>query len=63
MLPIVSEIANKPWHRHRVYPAIGKRNVRQIIPTKQSFEEIYYLNYHRTSRHSLYKSIEKYLKA
>lgn len=51
----VKPIINK---LHTVYVAMGKRSVRDA---SLSFEEKFYLDHHRTTRHKLYEIIEKYL--
>lgn len=43
----------------RVYPALGKRSV----DVASSFEDIFYFNHHRDTRHDLYNVIEKYIEA
>lgn len=43
----------------RVYQALGKRSV----DVATSFEDIFYFNHHRDTRHDLYRVIEKYLEA
>lgn len=43
---------------HTVYVAMGKRSVRD---TSLSFDEKFYLEHHRNTRHKLYEIVEKYL--
>lgn len=43
---------------HTVYVAMGKRSVRDA---SLSYEEKFYLDHHRSTRHNLYEIIEKYL--
>lgn len=43
---------------NRVYSAIEKRNIYNPIAT---YEEKFYLDHHRNTRHELYELIEKYL--
>lgn len=50
--------------RHRVYPVLGKRSVRDLNVHHQDHEEDRLaLHHHRSTRHSLYESIERYLEA
>lgn len=46
--------------RHFVYAAIGKRS---IDARHRSAEEQFYIDHHRSTRHNLYRTIAKYLKA
>ncbi|KAJ6635414.1 hypothetical protein Bhyg_13999 [Pseudolycoriella hygida] len=48
----------KPAKKHLVYAAIGKRS----LPTTNKLDR-FYLNHHRTTRHTLYRKIEKFLTA
>ncbi|XP_055305020.1 uncharacterized protein LOC129569832 [Sitodiplosis mosellana] len=54
-VPDFKPIINK---LHTVYVAMGRRSVRDA---SLSFEEKFYLEHHRTTRHKLYEIIEKYL--
>lgn len=51
-----SERIRKPAKKHLIYAAIGKRS----IPTTNKFDR-FYINHHRTTRHTIYKKIEKFL--
>ncbi|XP_031636178.1 uncharacterized protein LOC116349064 [Contarinia nasturtii] len=53
--PDLKPVINK---LHTVYVAMGKRSVRDA---SLSFEEKFYLDHHRNTRHKLYEMIEKYL--
>lgn len=53
-----STSTRKPAKKHLVYAAIGKRS----IPTTNKFDR-FYMNHHRTTRHTIYKKIEKFLNA
>lgn len=49
-----------PARRHHlIYPALGKRSVREV---RTSVEQ-YSAHHHRSTRHTLYASIERYLRA
>ncbi|XP_037038698.1 uncharacterized protein LOC119076131 [Bradysia coprophila] len=48
----------KPTKKHLAYAAIGKRS----IPPTSKFDR-FYTNHHRTTRHVIYKKIEKFLNA
>lgn len=50
----------RPRPNVRIYPALGKRSV---VTSQNSFEELFYMNHHRETRHDLYSVIEKYLGA
>lgn len=43
---------------HTPYPALGKRSIRD---TSLTYEQKFYLDHHRNTRHKLYETIEKYL--
>lgn len=48
--------------RHIIYPAIGKRSIRDLDAQSQDHqEERLALHHHRSTRHALYEIIERYL--
>lgn len=45
---------------HTIYPAMGKRS---IVDHTATYEEKFYLDHHRNTRHELFGLIEKYVSA
>lgn len=53
-------LKSKSSKLHTIYPAIEKRNKRSASMT---WQERFFLDHHRSTRHELYEIIEKYLSA
>lgn len=52
-MPVINKL-------HTVYPAIGKRSARNSLFT---YEDKFYMDHHRATRHGFYNALEKYLSA
>lgn len=59
-----STTITNPTRKHFIYPVIGKRSVRELdVHQENHHEERLALHHHRSTRHALYESIERYLEA
>lgn len=57
-------VQTPPAYRHRVYPLIGKRSVRDLdVKDEDHQEDRLALHHHRSTRHALYENIERYFDA